>query len=109
MLEYHPRELYIFTQVHRDSTYAHQGLARQLPEQVKYIYQISNASHLIRHSVRGSHTFPWISCFMGPSSSAPSAISLVTVLFRSATVKDSIEEYPLFVAALLLTKAGLEI
>lgn len=38
------------------------------------------------------HTFPWISYLIGPSNSAPRAINFVTVLFMSATVKDSIEE-----------------
>jgi hypothetical protein len=47
------------------------------------------------------HTFPWISYLMGPSNSAPRAISFVTVLLMSGTLKDSIEEYTLCVARLL--------
>lgn len=39
-------------------------------------------------------TFPWISCLMGPSSSAPNAINFVTVLLMSVTVNDRSEEYP---------------
>jgi hypothetical protein len=37
-------------------------------------------------------TFPWISYLMGPSNSAPKAMSLVIVPFKSVTVKDSMVE-----------------
>ena len=39
-------------------------------------------------------TFPWISYLMGPSNSAPKAMSFVTVVLMSVTVNDSKEEYP---------------
>lgn len=38
------------------------------------------------------NTFPWISYLIGPSNSAPNAISFDTALFMSGTVKESIEE-----------------
>ena len=46
-------------------------------------------------------TFPWISYLIGPSNSAPNAISFETVLLMSGTVNDSIEEYTLCDAILL--------
>jgi hypothetical protein len=47
------------------------------------------------------NTFPWISYLIGPSNSAPSAISFETVLLMSGTVNDSMEEYTLCDAILL--------